>query len=151
MARGRGGRQRGGGSGGRSTQEEEEETTEVEQSLEDDTDEEEEVEHGIPVTYTEDNKIIIDIRGLWFNSKYVVRGVTASTQQKMTRGITCWSDASEEEKEGWFNNFRQNFHWPKEQERSVWERYNYIGKKRLRDSMYKVSKRKKPPQFMEGI
>ncbi|XP_074293775.1 uncharacterized protein LOC141620931 [Silene latifolia] len=68
----------------------------------------------------------------------------------MTRGITCWSDASEEEKERWFNNFRQNYHWPKEQERAVWERYNYIGKKRLRDNMYKVSKRKKPPQFMEG-
>ncbi|XP_074293315.1 uncharacterized protein LOC141620305 [Silene latifolia] len=46
---------------------------------------------------------------------------------------------------------KQKFHWPKDQECAVWERYNDIGKKRLRDNMYKIAKRKKAPQFMQGF
>ncbi|XP_074296945.1 alpha-L-arabinofuranosidase 1-like [Silene latifolia] len=42
------------------------------------------------------------------------------------------------------------FYWPTNLERLVWQRYNDIGKKRLRDNMYKVSKRKKAPSFMKG-
>ncbi|XP_074299368.1 uncharacterized protein LOC141630447 [Silene latifolia] len=85
-----------------------------------------------------------------FRSQTVVRGVTNSTQENMTHDVTCWSNASDEDKEMWFNNFRRVFYWPTDLERLVWQRYNDIGKKRLRDNMYKVSKRKKAPSFMKG-
>ncbi|XP_074282415.1 uncharacterized protein LOC141606928 [Silene latifolia] len=94
--------------------------------------------------------MILDPNGLWFRSQTVVRGVTNSTQENMTHGVTCWSNASDEDKEMWFNNFRRVFYWPADLERLVWQRYNDIGKKRLRDNMYKVSKRKKAPSFMKG-
>ncbi|XP_074320789.1 uncharacterized protein LOC141657439 [Silene latifolia] len=144
MARG-GGRQRGCYSeGGSSSREQEEDvdrsTTEVS--------EEEEEEVGVP-RHT-DGRMILDPNGLWFRSQTVVRGVTNSTQENMTHGVTCWSNASDEDKEMWFNNFRRVFYWPTDLERLVWQRYNDIGKKRLRDNMYKVSKRKKAPSFMKG-
>ncbi|XP_074310432.1 uncharacterized protein LOC141646444 [Silene latifolia] len=110
-----GNRQRGGYSeGGSSSREQEEDvdrsTTEVS--------EEEEEEVGVP-RHT-DGRMILDPNGLWFRSQTVVRGVTNSTQENMTHGVTCWSNASDEDKEMWFNNFRRVFYWPTNLERLVW-------------------------------
>ncbi|XP_074297322.1 uncharacterized protein LOC141628030 [Silene latifolia] len=143
MARG-GGRQRGGYSEGGSSSREQEE--DVDRSTTEVSEEEEEV--AIP--RSTDGRMILDPNGLWFRSQTVVRGVTNSTQENMTHGVTCWSNASDEDKEMWFNNFRRVFYWSADLERLVWQRYNDIGKKRLRDNMYKVSKRKKAPSFMKG-
>ncbi|XP_074292092.1 uncharacterized protein LOC141618935 [Silene latifolia] len=139
-----GSRQRGGYSEGGSSSREQEE--DVDRSTTEVSEEEEEV--AIP-RHT-DNRMILDPNGLWFRSQTVVRGVTNSTQENMTHGVTCWSNASDEDKEMWFNNFRRVFYWPTNLEHLVWQRYNDIGKKRLRDNMYKVSRRKKAPSFMKG-
>ncbi|XP_074271339.1 uncharacterized protein LOC141595273 [Silene latifolia] len=137
-----GGRQRGGYSeGGSSSREQEEDvdrsTTEVS-------------EEEVAIPRHTDGGMILDPNGLWFRCQTVVRGVTASTQENMTHDVTCWSNATDEDKEMWFNNFRRVFYWPTDLECLVWQRYNDIGKKKLRDNMYKVSKRKKAPSFMKG-
>ncbi|XP_074274215.1 uncharacterized protein LOC141598315 [Silene latifolia] len=144
MARG-GGRQRGGSSGGGSSSREQEE--DVDRSLEELSEEEEE---EVIIPRHTDGRMILDPTGLWFKSQTVVRGVTTSTQENMTHGVTCWSNSSDENKEMWFNNFRRVFYCPTDLERLLWQRYNDIGKKRLRDNMYKVSRRKKAPSFMKG-
>ncbi|KAK9666726.1 hypothetical protein RND81_14G206700 [Saponaria officinalis] len=147
-----------GGSSSRSSAQEDEEMSEQpmspEQQNEDEEEDDEEMSEqqssDAPLTFTADGRMILDPKNIWFKTPAVVRACTRSTKNKMTGGYTCWSMASAEQKEQWFNIFRQGFYWKRELEHVVRERYNGVCQRRLRDNMYKVASRKKEPDYMQG-
>ncbi|XP_074265663.1 uncharacterized protein LOC141588106 [Silene latifolia] len=105
----------------------------------------------VPIRYTSDHKMILEPAGLWFMDDCVVRGVTKSTKTNFVGPIpTSWTQASEAQRDAWFNNFRQAYAWSPSQERNVRIRYEEVGTRRYRDVIWKVVRRPKEPEHMKG-